>query len=240
MTSHSSQIQLSEPGGANHRIMSFPIPVWACVHWPHRFPRPAMSCEQCRSSPDGLYTGMICDSCMQLIGTPIAPPGYKAESSTNHPEARWFPMAPQAVQTAASAMRSLDEKTMREPSSNSIGSWSWGGFLLGGVWALGNRLWIGYPILLLNALDHAISGHHLCVEVGLSHGLIQLSGQDLAASVRLFNLAIAVWLGYKGNALAWKRGNWESLAAFERVQRRWTLASIIVVVNCCGALFFLP
>lgn len=176
MTSHSSQIQLSKPGGANHRIMSFPI---------------------------------------------------RAESFTNHPEARWFPMPPQAVQTAASAMRSLDEKTMREPSSNGIGSWSWGGFLLGGIWALGNRLWIGYPILLLNALGHAISGHHLRVEAGLSYGLIQLSGKDLAASVRLFNLAIAVWLGYKGNALVWKRGNWKSSTAF-------------VVVSCCGALFILP
>lgn len=45
--------------------------------------------------------------------------------------------------------------------------------------------------------------------------------------VPLFGLAVPFILGWKGNAWAWRKGEWHSVSAFRRAQRRWTQAGLL-------------
>ncbi len=51
-------------------------------------------------------------------------------------------------------------------------------------------------------------------------------------------ILVSFWLGFKGRELAWRKGGWQSVAHFERVQRRWTVVGVIgfVVVVVVTAL----
>jgi TPR repeat protein len=48
--------------------------------------------------------------------------------------------------------------------------------------------------------------------------------------VPLVNIVMAFVLGAKGSAWAWKNTRWESIEHFKRVQRRWAIAGVIVLV----------
>lgn len=82
--------------------------------------------------------------------------------------------------------------------------WSWGGFLLGWIWGIGNRVWI------------ALIGIPLYIAAFLIHGL------------GIFGLAFAIYLGIKGKALAWKAKPWQNEAEFERVQHKWTVWGVVI------------
>lgn len=49
----------------------------------------------------------------------------------------------------------------------------------------------------------------------------------LLTFVPLFGLAVPFILGWKGNAWAWRNGDWHSVTAFRRAQRRWTRAGLL-------------
>ena len=75
-----------------------------------------------------------------------------------------------------------------------VRGFSWGGFVLGPFWSVGNRVWIGL--------------------LALVPGLGQL---------------VSVWLGFHGRELAWRRGRWASVAAFQATQRKWSVAAAVAL-----------
>lgn len=87
-------------------------------------------------------------------------------------------------------------------SSNSpLQGWSWGGFLLSWVWAIGNRTWIGLLALI---------------------------------PIAPISLIVAIYLGLKGNELAWQARTWESPEVFIQTQRNWAKAGFVVVLVVIG------
>lgn len=83
---------------------------------------------------------------------------------------------------------------------------NWGAFLLSWIWGLGNRTYITlviFPAFLL------------C--------LIPILGP-------LAHLCIYIWFGIKGNTWAWQNKRWQSVEEFHRVQKKWAIAGVIVIL----------
>ena len=78
---------------------------------------------------------------------------------------------------------------------------NWGAFCLSWIWGIGNKTYIAFVSLAL-AFIPFVGG--LC------------------------SLAFSIWLGIKGNQLAWKNKNWKSLEHFNSVQRLWAVIGAIV------------
>lgn len=112
--------------------------------------------------------------------------------------------------------QSPNNEDVTTPSNNSgmeekifpegVSGWSWGGFGLGLVWAIGNRIWIGLlaliPCLLLPYLG----------------------------------LMVHIYLGIKGRELAWKNKKWESVEEFDRIQNLWGKWGVIFGILWLGML----
>ena len=82
-----------------------------------------------------------------------------------------------------------------------LGKFNWGAFFLCWVWGIGNKVWIALISLVLSLIPII--------------GLIVL-------------LPFAIWLGIKGNELAWKSKKWENIEHFHKVQKKWAIVSIIL------------
>ncbi|PSB51899.1 zinc ribbon domain-containing protein [Chamaesiphon polymorphus] len=78
-----------------------------------------------------------------------------------------------------------------------IQGWNWGAFLLAGIWAPSNRVWIG-----------------------------------LLAWIPYVGWIVAIWLGLKGNELAWKSKRWASIEQFREHQKNWAIGSAIWTIIC--------
>lgn len=89
------------------------------------------------------------------------------------------------------------------------GRWNWGGFLLTPFWGIGNRVWIA---LLAFA------------------GFIPVVGG-------IIGLGMGIYMGVKGTELAWQNKTWNSVEHFEAVQRKWTIAGVVVMVLCFVMVF---
>lgn len=50
---------------------------------------------------------------------------------------------------------------------------------------------------------------------------------SLLMFVPLVNIGVMIYLGLKGNELAWKNGSWKSVEAFHARQRKWAIAAAI-------------
>lgn len=104
----------------------------------------------------------------------------------------------------------FDEKTF--PSK--INSFNWGAFLTGGLWCLFNgKIGLGIFMLVLALF------------------------QNLFFSIVI--IAIGLYLGIKGNKLAWEGKQWKSVEQFEKVQDGWLTAGIAYVILCIGYLIIL-
>lgn len=44
----------------------------------------------------------------------------------------------------------------------------------------------------------------------------------------------SVYLGFKGRELAWRNKRWDSLEHFNRVQRRWSIWGLVLIVGVAG------
>lgn len=100
-----------------------------------------------------------------------------------------------------------------------VRGWSWGAFLLTWIWAIGNRQWIGLPALVL----------YLCSAIEIGSEFRYFHFLPLALTPYI-GIVFAVWLGAKGRETAWRRGKWDSLEHFNRVQHKWTVAGIWCLV----------
>ena len=84
----------------------------------------------------------------------------------------------------------------------SLKGFNWGAFLMGPIWSLFNQVWIGLI------------------------GFISVIPQIPIEIRLLITLALALYLGFKGNELAWRSKKWSSTAHFASVQRTWLIVGL--------------
>lgn len=94
-----------------------------------------------------------------------------------------------------------------------VNSWSWGAFLLSGVWGLFNGIY--WPFFTQ-------------VGLGILSGL--MGSVAVSLIVNIVNLIIAIYLGFTGRSQAWASKNWKSPQQFVRVQRIWAIAGFVLTV----------
>ncbi|MFW6195083.1 MAG: ribonuclease G [Chloroflexota bacterium] len=91
-----------------------------------------------------------------------------------------------------------DSGTAEAQLPEELQGWNWGAFLLGPIWAIGNRVWIG-----------------------LAGFVILLLPTQLLLPGLLGFVAFSALLAAKGNEWAWKARHWESPEHFDAVQKSW-------------------
>ncbi len=112
------------------------------------------------------------------------------------------PASPAAPAATPSPWPSGNDPTLL----SQVQGWSWGAFALTWIWAFAHRLhaW-GAGFVIASFLSFFL--HPL--------GLVTLAG--------------AIYLGIKGNELAWQQRPFRSLEEFRATERAWTIAAIIVL-----------
>lgn len=97
--------------------------------------------------------------------------------------------------------------------------WNWGAFALNWIWGIGNNsfitflLWIPFLCLLV-----------LAVSIVVFNSVI-----EAFYFMPLLALVLMLYFGWRGNQWAWRNKRWESLAHFERTQRRWKIAGFFTL-----------
>ena len=92
----------------------------------------------------------------------------------------------------------------------SLRGFNWGAFLMAGIWSPFNRVWIGMLTWIIIAI------------------LLLRLPQPLVMLLLLVLFGLSIYLGFKGNELAWRSKRWRSAEHFTRVQRNWLWASVIL------------
>lgn len=82
-----------------------------------------------------------------------------------------------------------------------IKKFNWGALWFGGFWGALNQVWVALiAFILMNIPDYGI----------------------------FFYIPFCIWLGFKGNELAWKAKRWESVEHFQYTQIRWAIIGWII------------
>jgi len=102
---------------------------------------------------------------------------------------------------------------------NAKHSWSWGGFLLNWIWAIGHDCW--WPAIVMFSL---------IIVSFLSSIIFFPLGIVFVVILSLFNIFTSIFLGIKGNSIAWENGCFNSIEHFRSKERKWTIAGVIVLI----------
>ena len=78
---------------------------------------------------------------------------------------------------------------------------NWGAFLLTWIWGLGNKAYITLTIFLVSLIPFV----NIIATLGMS-----------------------IWFGIRGNEWAWQNKKFNSIEDFEKYQKKWTIAGVIV------------
>ncbi len=103
--------------------------------------------------------------------------------------------------------RENDSGTKSAKLPPSARGWNTAAFLIGPVWGPANGVWLGILGLVFLAIPESV------LEIGWRLSLY---------------LAYGVFLGFRGNELAWRARRWSSLEHFKRVQQQWMIVALIV------------
>ncbi|MFC1874482.1 hypothetical protein ACFLYX_04185 [Chloroflexota bacterium] len=85
-----------------------------------------------------------------------------------------------------------------------VRGWNWGAFLLGWIWAIGNKAWIGVFLCLFAWMISMVTLQFGSESIGL-----------------LLGVGVGVVLALKGSEWAWQNKRWDSIKHFKRTQRTW-------------------
>ena len=115
-----------------------------------------------------------------------------------------------------SASKLNDSGTPRANLPQELQGWNWGGLLLPFVWGPFNRVWVGLAVLL-----------------------VFIPPMSVVLVLFLYGPA-AIFLGMRGNELAWRARKWDSVEHFRVVQAQWAKwAAIIFALLAISMLMFL-
>jgi hypothetical protein len=87
------------------------------------------------------------------------------------------------------------------PTSQDLSNWNWGAFMFNWLWAICNGIYWPLLLILLNFIPYV--------------GPIAVFG-------------ICVYLGVKGNEMAWNAKTWPSWESFKETQHKWAVAILWV------------
>ncbi len=213
------------------------IQILPSTAFPHN---PAISAPEAPVEMQSASVGNQAGSDLSVI-SPAQPPAptiaplYGSSTSTVVETARPVPIA----QRGSQWVNTSGTNTEIPPEIAAL-KWNWGAFGLGWIWLCGmNRvmvgiaLWIGFGLFSVTLSTAAsLYTHHKLTPITYA-----TSGFILACG-----LAIQVFLGIKGNSLAWRYRRFESVEHFINVQTFWAIAGIIyflvsVVVTVLGFVF---
>ncbi|MFP6680378.1 MAG: hypothetical protein VB824_09555 [Dehalococcoidia bacterium] len=114
------------------------------------------------------------------------------------------------------ASKPNDSGTPRANLPQELQGWNWGGLLLPFVWGPFNRVWVGLAVLL-----------------------VFIPPMSVVLVLFLYGPA-AIFLGMRGNELAWRARKWDSVEHFRTVQAQWAKwAAIIFSLLAISMLMFL-
>lgn len=106
-----------------------------------------------------------------------------------------------------------------------VKGWSWGAFILGWIWSIGNRTWIGLLTLLSD-----IGSMGLIMGMILGIDTTWILRFELLPGISTIGSIMRIILGIKGREWAWKNKKWESLEQFNKVQKRWNILGFILIL----------
>jgi hypothetical protein len=156
---------------------------------------------------------------------PAAPPPRAApRPPSDRPDPRFGPptLGPEpATEPETARAQPVSTRAVHGESVNDSGSpnavlpdelkgWNWGAFLLGPVWGLFNRVWFALVLAVI--------------------WILPFLPQWTAAPLVFGGLALIVYLGLKGNELAWRARRWDSVDQFRRVQQSWATWGLLVAI----------
>lgn len=115
---------------------------------------------------------------------------------------------------------------------------NWGALFLTWIWGIGHKVWIALYSLLfyIVSLIGGIFGLYLLYQLLNGRqigtiGWISLVCAGLIGNlVAISSLAFAIYLGFKGSQLAWKTGRYNDIQKFKEIEKKWTIAGIIVFI----------
>ena len=101
-----------------------------------------------------------------------------------------------------------------------VRGWNWGAFLMGVIWAIGNKVWS--MVVLWVGLFIA------------DYAFLIYTGDNMSGTVDTIFLVIfgvlSIVLGMKGNEWAWHDKKWDSVEHFKRTQSSWAKWGVIITV----------
>lgn len=115
-----------------------------------------------------------------------------------------------------------------------IQGWNWGAFLLGPIWAIGNRVFLGllgclpaiatYTALIIALILMPFPGFFSLIPASIL-GLMAYTPAYVCIAIYLVGIFS---LGIKGNEWAWRKSDGKGITKFKRRQRTWTIAGIFL------------
>lgn len=117
----------------------------------------------------------------------------------------------------------VDELNTQVESSNvdyatglpkELKKFNWGAFLLPAIWLIGNKC-------------SSILG--VLIAIGFIFNLLYKAGLDEICGLIAY-IGVSIFLGIKGNELAWKNNNYEDIEEFNIIQHRWVAGIIILII----------
>jgi len=148
----------------------------------------------------------------------------------------------EAIFCGACGLRLGGQPVAAEPSANTSGlgpgyaapeavrRWNWGAFFLAVFWTAAHNLWGWFAALLLSGPILGILIGMLAVLFGVFALLLLPLLPFLLIGLLVGLLLVWIYLGARGNELAWSRRRFDSVEHFLRVQRAWKIAGFICFI----------
>ena len=173
-----------------------------------------MQCSNCGADlPD---ESRFCSQCgTEVVKTEegsadVAPPAPAAASETQSeaPSETQSQVRPSAQPMEAPTAQSVSQVAPVTPvapvADPFLKKWNWGAFLLSWIWALGHgQVLVGILILVV--------------------GILPVIGT-------LVDIGLVIYLGIKGNELAWNSGRFASIEQLKETERVWTKWAVILLI----------
>lgn len=132
------------------------------------------------------------------------------------------------------AVPSTENQKVSSELPPELNKFNWGAFILTWIWGVGHGVWVA---LLIIAIDFGMR---------IIGAAVIFWGGEIGALVTLLivllgmggELGFALWLGLKGNKLAWKTGRYNDVEKFKATEKKWAIVGLILFL--VGLLMIVP
>lgn len=158
-----------------------------------------------RVSPNA-QTGLGDETPSSVNGSPVSG-GRRGPTREPVEEAAGVSMADSDGADRAIPGRSRPPAVDETPLPDGVRGWNWAAFILGPVWGIGLRIWWTAIAFLVIAV------------------MLRTSWQLALVAW----IALAMFLGLRGNEFAWRAQRWDSVGQFIATQQRWSIGALVTL-----------